>query len=161
MLVNWLKKLTYKIYLSPEEVIGRIKSKTVFSNKLNGHNDLFEGGFKSDTFEIHFMSDSGVWNVNSFCPRFCGKVTEKDGYTELTIRTRPMMCIYPFLLMPFIFLIAGVFGLVCRPDTLIAGFVFIVISLGFSIFILAAFNSMQQSFKSILEEYIFDDALIK
>lgn len=159
MLIDWLKKLTYKIDLPPEEVLGRIKSKTVFSNKLNGRNDLFEGIFKSNTFEIHFMSKFGIWYHDGFNPRFCGKVTAKDGYTELTIKSRPMMFAYLFLPIPLILFVASLLIAILKSEYRL--FVGSLFSAGFCFFVLGSFNSKFESFKSILEENIFDDALIK
>lgn len=159
MLIDWLKKLTYKIDLPPEEVLGRIKSKTVFSHKLNGCNDLFEGSFKSNTFEIHFMSEFGNWYKDGFNPRFCGKVTAKDGYTELTIKSRPMIFAYLFLPIPLILFVASLLIAILKSEYRL--FVGSLFSAGFCFFVLESFNSKFESFKSILEENIFDDALIK
>ena len=159
MLIDWLKKLTYKIDLPTEEVLGRIKSKTVFSNKLNGRNDLFEGSFKSDTFEIYFMSEFGNWYKDGFSPRFCGKVTAKDGYTELTIRSRPMLYAYLFLPIPLILFVVSLLIVILKSEYRL--FVGLLFSAGFSFFVLASYNSKYESFKSILEVNIFHDVMIK
>lgn len=111
-MANFLKPFEYDINLNPEQVLGRIKSKTVFSNRIIGTNDEFEGEFYGNKFKIHFILLGNIFVQNSNNPHFYGEALPVENHTKLKIKMRPDVGGYGFLFFSVLFFLAAVFMLV-------------------------------------------------
>ncbi len=101
-MLNCFKEMHYKVDLKPFEIMERIKSKTVSSNHLHTDDIEIKGTFYFDTFKLQFLPPKSIFIKDSYRPIFYGKVAWVDNHSKLSIKMRPNIAGYIFLLYPIV-----------------------------------------------------------
>lgn len=159
-LLNCFKEFYYDINLNPIQIISRIQSKTLFSNKIRSSRDEFEGLFCGNHFKIHFLLPGNVLVHNSINPEFYGEVCQEENHTRLNIKMRPNINGYLFCLGAFMFVVAELLCLIFfRYVSILFYVVFTIFSLGLLSMFIAISYAKFRDMKTILEG-IFEDELI-
>lgn len=110
------KEINYDINLSPIQTISKIKSITIFSNRISTNKDEFEGKFTDNKFKVCLKSSGSIWIHNSFNPNFYGKAEAVSNYTQLSIKMRPNIAIYVVAIIMVIMFLASVYVLIYQND---------------------------------------------
>ena len=106
MSINIFKTRCYKISLSSENVIEKIKTKTLYGSRIANDECIFKGKIWKNAFKIQQYSNSKVKvgigkNVDVF-PVFYGELQPEGLHTNLYVKMRPnpfgyFICVFPLI----------------------------------------------------------------
>lgn len=159
--MNCFKKYDFYIDMKPVQVIGRIKSRTLFSNRLTGFNDKYKGVFSKNFFKIQFLLPGNILVHNSYNPIFYGEIEEFGVKSHLSIKMRPNVGgIFMFLIPLFLWLASLIcFALnVAELDAIIATS---IILLGLSICLYGMSNTKLNDMLNSIEELFCEELILQ
>lgn len=115
-MVNVFKPFEFKINLNSEQVIGRIKSKTLSSNRISPSDVEFKGNFYKNRFKLQFKTSGNIWVMNGINPEFFGFIKSNDSFTELSVKMRIQPLVSLVLTIPIIMFIIGIINFIYSSD---------------------------------------------
>lgn len=118
-MVNIFKSFELKINLNSEQVLGRIKSKTISSNRISPSDVEFKGEFYKNHFKLQFKTSGNIWVMNGINPEFFGFVKNKDSFTELSVKMRIHPLLSLVLTIPIIMFIIGIINFIYSSDIML------------------------------------------
>lgn len=157
--MNCFKKYDFYIDMKSVQVIGRIKSITLFSNRLTGFNDKYKGVFSKRSFKIQFLLPGNNLVHNSYNPIFYGEVEEFGDKSQLSIKMRPnaggaFMFFIPLFLW-LVSLICFLFDVVALKAIIASS----TILLGFSLYLFVMSNVKLNDMLNSIEELFFEELI--
>ncbi len=91
--MNIFKTKFYRITLTPENVIEKIKTKTLYGKRITKDDCLFKGTIWKNAFRVHLFSNANIklkYSKNvEFYPEFFGEVQGEGLHTDLYVKMRP------------------------------------------------------------------------
>lgn len=91
--MNIFKTKCYRITLTPENVIEKIKTKTLYGKRITKDDCLFKGTIWKNAFRVHLFSNANIklkYSKNvEFYPEFFGEVQGEGLHTDLYVKMRP------------------------------------------------------------------------
>lgn len=151
MIIKFFDKLHYKLSLSEEHINDIIKSNSKYGADIKREDYSYDVKFTDNGFKMKFVPAKNYGGIYSLSPIFIGKIEEKIGYSDLTVRMipNPIMAVglaiflYFFLIGIHFISVAGILGF---PTIIVA-----ILTL-FLCVIIKITNTQFKNMKSILDE---------
>lgn len=151
MIIKFFDKLHYNLSLSEEHINDIIKSNSKYGADIKREDYSYDVKFTDNGFKMKFVPAKNYGGIYSLSPIFIGKIEEKIGYSDLTVRMipNPIMAVglaiflYFFLIGIHFISVAGILGF---PTIIVA-----ILTL-FLCVIIKITNTQFKNMKSILDE---------
>lgn len=108
MIIKFFDKLHYQLPLSEAQINDIIKSNSKYGANIKRDDYSYDVKFTDKGFKMKFVPIKNYGGIYSLSPIFLGKIEEKTGYSDLTVRMVPSpMMIVVFIIFLVLFFIGS------------------------------------------------------
>lgn len=159
MIIKFFDKLHYQLPLSEAHINDIIKSNSKYGANIKRDDYSYDVKFTDKGFKMKFVPTKNYGGIYSISPIFLGKIEEKIGYSDLTIRMIPSpVIVVVFIIFSFLFFIGGNLILTGTLNPRFKGVGFLIIF--FCVFIQLTnmfFNNMKSIVDGLFNNYQIQD----